>query len=282
MENRLKEESKHIEIPKNLDQIVKLSISKGKRVQLFSRRIKRSSMGLAASLLLTTCIIGIGVNTSPVFAEAVSEIPVLSPLAKIMTLSTYQIEDDNVELSVEVPEVNGLDDKILEARINLAIQKRIEEANVGIQERAAEYKKAYFETGGTKEGFRPIQAQVGYEVKAIGEKYMSFLVYQFESLASAYTDFTYYNFDLVENREVTLEDIFGDKYQNIINNQVSKQIEVLKQDPKNAFFEGDMGFIGIKENQSFFINENGKVVICFAKYEIAPGSQGRVEITIQK
>ena len=40
-------------------------------------------------------------------------------------------------------------------------------------------------------------------------------------------------------------------------------------------------FEGITENQKFYVNENGNVVIVFDKYEIAPGYMGMPEFEIQ-
>ena len=281
MENRLKDECRHIEIPKELDDRVREGIRKGMRASRLDRIIKNIILGAAASLVLGISVMGVGVNASPVFAEAMNNIPMLSPIAKIMTLSRYRLEDETVELDVEIPEISGLNDVNLEERINQEILRRVRAAEIEIQERAEEYKRAYLETGGNEEDYRPTQAQVGYEVNSVGDKYLSFTVYQFESRASAYTDFTYYNFDLEMNRELTLEDLIGENYMESINEQISKKIEIMKRNPENIFFEGDMGFVGIREDQGFYINEANQVVVCFDKYEIAPGYMGILEFVIE-
>ena len=43
---------------------------------------------------------------------------------------------------------------------------------------------------------------------------------------------------------------------------------------------GIEGFSTIAENQDFYINEAGEVVIVFAKYDIAPGYMGFQEFTV--
>ena len=40
------------------------------------------------------------------------------------------------------------------------------------------------------------------------------------------------------------------------------------------------GFDKISENQKFYINNDGKIVICFDKYEIAAGAQGSPEFVL--
>ena len=37
-------------------------------------------------------------------------------------------------------------------------------------------------------------------------------------------------------------------------------------------------FEGIKANQNFYINNDGRIVICFDKYEIAPGASGSPQV----
>lgn len=45
--------------------------------------------------------------------------------------------------------------------------------------------------------------------------------------------------------------------------------------------EPEMNFVQIKENQNFYLNEQGAIVICFDEYEVAPGYMGLVEFTIE-
>ena len=76
--------------------------------------------------------------------------------------------------------------------------------------------------------------------------------------------------------------MLGDDYKKICDKSIKTQIEERKKDPNNSFFDGDMGFNGIKDNQKFYINKDGKVVIVFDKYEIAPGYMGQQEFVIDK
>ena len=40
------------------------------------------------------------------------------------------------------------------------------------------------------------------------------------------------------------------------------------------------GFDKIAEDQNFYINDDGNIVICFDKYEVAAGAQGSPEFVI--
>jgi hypothetical protein len=282
MENKIKRSSGNIEIPDSLSTVVDGAISKGNKRRLQMRIINKSVVGLAATVLFGLSVIGVGVNSSEVFADTISEIPILQSVAKIMTYRSFEIDNENLNAEVSSPEIKGMKDPALETKINLEIQRKLSENLEEIEMRAEEYKEAFFSTGGTKENFNPIKATVGYEVKSVNENYLSFIIFQYESLGSAYTQYTFYNIDISENREVALEDIFGENYINIINEQVNEGINEMKENPENMFFDGDMGFVTIDSNQKFYINPDENIVIIFEKYEIAPGCMGTIEFEILK
>ena len=64
-------------------------------------------------------------------------------------------------------------------------------------------------------------------------------------------------------------------------------IENMKKDSNLTYFlEADENeevidsFDKIKENQDFYINNDGNLVICFDQYEVAPGYMGTLEFII--
>ncbi len=282
MDEKIKKMNQSLKMPEDLDQIVRKAIDEGNRGRKRRVFIRKSILSMAASFMMFVLVLGVGINTNQVFAETVQNIPVVRTIAKIMTFRTYDIVNESLNAHVDIPEVKGLSDKIVEAKINSQIEERLEESLLEIQIRAEEYKEAYFATGGTEDAYSPIEAKVGYEVKSISDESMSFVVYQYETLGSAYTQYTYYNYDLQNDTELSLQDLCGVNYIEELNRIIIKTIEIMKEDPNNIFFEGESGFITIDEDQKFFINESGNVVIVFDKYEIAPGAMGMIEIEITK
>ena len=77
----------------------------------------------------------------------------------------------------------------------------------------------------------------------------------------------------------------GSDYVNIISkNIISQMRERTKQNPEDVYWIDDdiYNFEHIKKDQGFYINSNNELVICFDKYEVAPGSSGLVEFKIPK
>lgn len=125
----------------------------------------------------------------------------------------------------------------------------------------------------------PFQGKSIYELKYNRNGLTSFYIdyYQFTGGAHGITTRITYVHDNDKGKILALKDIFkeGYDYKTIINKQISKEIE----DNKDKYFEGKEGFLGINENQKYYIEE-GNLVIVYGLYEIAPYVAGIIEFRI--
>ena len=114
------------------------------------------------------------------------------------------------------------------------------------------------------------------------ETHLSFEISIFQNIASAYNKDIFYNLDFSTGKSLKLADIFPDNYLETINTEIRRQIHDRLQNDKNAMFfkEDEGGFKTITPDQNFYINSDGKVVIVFEKYEIAPGCMGRLDFAL--
>lgn len=270
-----------VDIPDQLHTVVQESIQLGlkkQKARTGNRRMKQMAAGvLIAGSLFTTAL-----NTSSSFAQAVRDIPIIGHLAQLVTFRSYSMDTPDIAGEVRVPELQKMRDPMVEALINVEIRNKMERHVEEAQMRAAEYREAYLATGGDPDAFRPLQIEVDYEIMSSTDQLLSFRVYAFESLASAYAENYYYTIDLAHNRVLTLADLLGDEYVSLVNEQVRMEIERMKESPDNTFFEGEMGFQSIGSDQPFYVNSAGNPVVVFNKYEIAPGYMGRLEFEIEK
>ncbi|MDU4660643.1 MAG: DUF3298 domain-containing protein, partial [Clostridium butyricum] len=127
------------------------------------------------------------------------------------------------------------------------------------------------------------------KIKADNDSFLSIEIIKEEIQASSYTTKKHYTIDKNKQIVLTLPMLFeGDNYIEEISNDIKAQmIENMKKDSNLTYFlEADENeevidsFDKIKENQDFYINNDGNLVICFDQYEVAPGYMGTLEFII--
>ncbi len=283
-------------IPAELSGRVKAAIvrseekRKSQRQRIPTVRIRRkhriwgTCAGMAAALVL---VFTTALNTNTAFAEMAAGLPVIGAAARILTFRSYERDEGDWKISVEIPSVemiakdtNGLDSALNQEIYDLCSQYADEAV-----ERAREYKKAFMETGGTEEEWEAhdINIHVGYEIKAQTEAYLSFAVQGTENWSSAYSETKYYNIDLKDNKMVTLADVLGHDYARIADESILRQMENMEEKEGIAFWsKSEGGFTGVTDKTVFYMNEKENPVIVFDKYEIAPGAYGKLEFEIDK
>lgn len=286
----MKERYDQITIPEELNFRIQQEIQKSRkqqeekngagRLHRFKRIIRSVEAAAAAVCILFTAAL----NTSPVFAKEAGELPVIGGLARILTFRSYETEKDDIAVSVEIPTIEMIteDTGITVDGINQEILARCDQYADEALLRAEEYRTAYLETGGTPEEWAEhnIKITVGYEIKQQGSNYLSFVVWGTESWTTAYSESKYYNMDLRTGKLVTLKDMLGGDYVELVNESIREQIAERQKAGEVFFTAEEGGFAGISEDVKFYINENNRPVIVFGKYEIAPGSSGEIEFEI--
>ena len=263
------------ELSKRVGKEIERANMKRKKILVFRRRVQKGTAAAAAVVVLFTAAL----NTNTAFAETAGQLPVVGPVARVLTFRSYQTEEEDLKISVEIPTIEMISEDMngLEQSVNKEILALCEQYAQAAKIRAEEYRQAFLDTGGTEEEWAAhnIEIKVWYEVKSQTDEYLSLAIMGTENWSSAYSETKYYNFDLKEGKLVTLQDILGDEYQQIANESIQNQMK------ENSEIYWD-DFEGIQEDTPFYLNESGNPVIVFEKYEIAPGSEGQQEFEIKR
>lgn len=266
-----KERYEAIEIPEDLSFATESAVRRGNRRYLRRRTLRR---GWGAGLAACACFCLL-VNGSPAFASAVSSLPVLGDLARIVTVEQYQINDREHLIDVRLPALTDTGNTDLEQRINTEIRTRIDQVLEEAEERAREPRDAFVATGGRAEDFTPIIIDVDYEVKCSNQQYLSFVIYKTETLASAYTEIYTYNLDLTTGTELTLPGLLGPDWKERCDQVIRDEMARRTAEEDAVYFTQDQGgFSGVTDDQAFYLDADGNPVLFFEKYEIAPGYMG--------
>ena len=263
-------------VPEELNFAVASALRSGEKQRRRRRTLRRSlSGGLAACASFVLLV-----NLSPTFAQAVSAVPVLGDLARVFTVAQYTVEDRDHLIDVRLPALELAGDTDLEQRINTEIRKSIDQVLDEAEERAREAREAFVATVGKAEDFMPIIIDVDYEVKCSNGQYLSFVITKTETLASAYTEYYLYNLDLTTGTELTLPDLLGPDWREQCDEAVRSGIARSELEGGVFFAPGEGGFKTVSDDQKFFLNADGEVVLLFEKYELAPGYMGAQEFTV--
>lgn len=236
--------------------------------------IKAAAAAAAVIFLLFTGL----VNVSAVFAAGVINMPVIGKIARLVNFRSYSEETQDYAISVSIPAV--IENSGRSDALNAEILKLCEQYASDAKERVLEYREAFLETGGTEEEWREhnITITVNYEIKSETDDYLSFVIYGYESWLSSEAISHYYNLNKNTMQYVTLEELLGNDYIDLVNEQIKQQIKERQENGNDIFFaEEEGGFTSISPEQNFYINKAGNVVIVFEKYSIAPGFMGIVE-----
>ncbi len=253
--------------------------------------MKKNSMmkkGTAALLAVTVMTGGAAALTQPWEAHAVSFgglVGLQSVMAKLITIVQTQDTGDAASVAMRLPAVEGLSDQAFADQVNAEIKEKMTSVVEQAKKEAADAKKSWLENGGSEADFRPIEITVDYRLKSLNDRVLSFVVYETQTGASYYENQYFYNIDLKDSKELSLENLLGKDYVTIANRQIAAEIAQRSKNPENTYFDGSEGFPGfstIAPDQSFYVNEAGNPVIVFNKYEIAPGSMGIQEFEVIK
>lgn len=278
-------------------------------------RIFRYAAAAAAGLIVCFAV---GLNTNEAFAKEMSEMPVIGGLARVLTVRSYHGADGDYEIDMDVPEIvqeigESMENEAADGSgagaeenaqagfadaftgdINAEIQKIVDDYMEQAKAEFAEYKEAFFETGGTEEewGGRTMDIDINYTVKYQKDNILSLELVTSKGWVSAEEERYYYNLDLSTGKHLTLGELLGEDYVERCNESIVRQIEERIAKDENAMYFGygsgagndaEMGiegFTGVNDETRFYIDESGRVVIVFAKYEIAPGYMGFQEFEV--
>lgn len=268
----------NITIPAELEERVKKSIEIGTRKErVITMRTWMRRMVTSAAVV-SIGFVG-SANFSPAFAKAMSDVPVLGGLVKVVSFRSFDVNEGNYSANMEAPVIEGMGNKTLEQSLN---QKYLEEN----KKLFAEFEKEVagmkeFEEGGH------LSVDSGYAVKTNNDQILSIGRYVINTEASSSTTMIYDTIDKKNEVLITLPSLFkDDSYIKAISENIKTQMRERMASDDNLVYwienedETVEGFKSISDQTQFYITDQGKLVISFDQYEVGPGYMGVQEFEI--
>lgn len=266
-------------IPAELSERVQAGVREGKARYRARRGRTIRRWGATAACF---AVLLAGLNLSPTIAKAAAEVPVLGGLFQVLTFVDYDKTEDGIHYDVTVPQLEA--EGALAERVNAVVQEKVDAHLAKAQQDWDDYREAFFATGGTEEEWadREMDVLVDYEIKSQTDTQVSFVVTLAEGWVASMQERYYYNLDLSENRDLTLQDYLGEDWVNVCNASIQEQIDAsVDEEGFTLFFTPEMGgFTTVDETTGFYVREDGTVVVCFPEYSIAAGAAGMPEFPI--
>lgn len=275
--DKLREEYRNHIVPEEGIKRMKKSIENAKRDKRkykFLRNIKNTGLGIAATFAFFVLLS----NSSENVARAMERIPVIGKTVNVITFGRFDFNDENHHASVVTPQIKVEDDKYMTEGIKITNEKAKEYTSMLINKFDKD-----IETKGGKQGL-----DVSYDVVTDNENWFTLCINVSETEASGNQYSKYYNIDKRTGDIVELKDIFkkDTNYIDIITKDIKNQMnEQMNDNSSVSYFinnpvDNSANFESIKKDQNFYMDKNGKLVIVFDEYEVAPGSMGCPQFTI--
>ena len=266
--NKFRNEYENIEIPDELEFLVRTTIKEQEKKMKRKNIINKSVIAAAVAGVV---FVG-SINLSSEISYALSEVPVLGSIVRVLTFKTFELKDNNFDAQLTTPAIEGLDSK-LEAMLNEKYLDENQKLYDDFMKEIDEMKKADMD-----EAHMGIAS--GYEVKTDTDKLLVIGRYVVNTAGSSSTTINYDTIDKQNKLLITLPSLFKDEaYIDIISENIKAQMKEQMKDENNVYWledemMGDENFSKIDKNQSFYITKDNQLVIEFDKYEVAPGYMG--------
>lgn len=273
----LKKDYMDTPIPKELDFVIEKAL-KERKIEMKNQKNNRKILIPLISTAAAFTIVIVGINTSSSIADSLGNIPIIGDVVKVLTFREYKLDEDTYNANIVTPKIEGLKNENLQNSLN---EKYLEE-NKELYDKFMEEIKDLKESGGGHIG-----VDSGYVVYTDTDEILSIGRYTVNTAASSSTQFKYDTISKKNNVLITLPSLFkNDSYIKIISKNIKEQmIENNKKDENKIYWVEGIddtlnSFEQISPEQSFYINKDGKLIISFDKYEVAPGYMGVVEFVI--
>lgn len=280
---RWKKEYDEIVVPDQVREKMEEAVMRAKKTKQRARRKKiYQYVGSAAAVFAVLLILP---NTSRTAAAAMQQIPVLGDFFKVVTIREYQVDEDRYSADVKVPEIVPEETDSVPEETAQQMRETADAINFDIQkvtdELIEEFKSSMEEF---EDGYGDIL--VDSEVLTDDDRWFSLDLVLYQGAGSGYERHRHYTIDKTTGKRAELSEFFGEDYVETISEEIKTQMRQRMAEDENLVYWIDYeevpewNFTSIAEDQDFYVNKDGNVVICFDEYEVAPGYMGCVEFEI--
>lgn len=285
LEDRLRagrEGYQKIPVPQEMEERIREAVEGTEKIRRF--RIPAAVAAAVAVLILLP-------NTGADMAYAMGNIPVVGRLFQAVTFRDYRYESDRFNADVEVPQIVLEDAENPEqepAENAQKLQETIDQVNFDIDEVTDRLIEEFRESAELGESYGGLE--IHHETVTDNEQYFTLKLSIYQAAGSGAESYKFYTIDKHSGQQVHLGDLFQENsgYKELMSEDIRNQMRALMaEDEMNMYWVDstdmpELNWEGLKEDQNFYFDEEGNLVMVFDEYEVAPGYMGAQEFTVAR
>ena len=212
----------------------------------------------------------------------------IGQLVKVVTFRNYEYETERNMAEIEVPEIQPdekMDGQPQDSTVKENLDRTTAEINAEIQSITDNLIKEFETNLKEEQGYQDVI--VKSEVLMTTPEYFTLKLICYQGAGSGYEWNYFYTIDLTTGERLQIKDIFkeGEDYITPISDEIKRQMQEQMDSDENVYYWlndeiEEWNFKAITDETSFYLNENGNVVIAFNEGDVAPMYMGTVEFEI--
>lgn len=241
-------------------------------------------------------------NTGAEVAYAMGSLPVVGKLFQAVTFRDYQYESERFEANVEVPQIivedvekrgEGENEKretenVEEENRNEDVQQTVDEINFDIEQVTNQLIEEFQESAELGESYGTLE--IHHETVTDNENYFTLKLSMYRGAGSGYESYKFYTVDKRTGKQIQIGDLFqeGSNYNEILSEDIKEQMRAqMAEDEEQVYWVDyeevpEWNWERLKDDQNFYFDAEGNIVIVFDEYEVAPGYMGAREFTVER
>lgn len=253
---------------------------------------RRTGFRIGAAAAAAAAMLVILPNTGAGVAHAMGSLPVVGKLFQAVTFRDYRYESDRFDADVEVPKIQVEDMEDTESQngedTSGQLQETVEQINFDIEEVTNRLVEEFKKAADAGESYGSLD--IHHETVTDNEQYFTLKLSLYQGAGSGYQSYKFYTIDKKTGKQIQLGDLFtaDSSYNETLSENIREQMRARMEEDETKTYWVDYeevpewNFEKLKEDQNFYFDESGNLVIVFDEYEVAPGYMGAQEFTVEK
>lgn len=293
-----REDYRNIPVPEEMKERLMAGIDRAQEEKRQKRKFRIAAAAVAAAAVLV-----ILPNTGAGVAHAMGALPVVGKLFQAVTFRDYQYESERFDANVEVPKIVvedvekeeiGAEDAAADSagkegqETSDALQETVEQINFDIEKVTDQLIEEFQASADLGESYASLE--IHHETVTNDDRYFTLKLSLYQGAGSGYESYKFYTVDKKTGKQIQIGDLFreGSNYNEVISENIKDQMRAQMAEDEGKVYWVDYEDVPewnwerMKEDQNFYFDKDGNIVVVFDEYEVAPGYMGASEFMVKR